>query len=64
MSNNAFWACTNICIAAVLIVLMISMYLVNTETIKTQLEEHKYATAAGLQQQLIGYEKIWVKVKE
>ena len=62
MSNNAFWAYTNICIAAVLIVLMISMYLTNTEATKARLEEHKAATSAGLQQQLIGHEKIWVKI--
>ena len=64
MSNNAFWACTNISIATVLVVLMITMHMSNIETTKAQLEEHKYATEAGLQQQLVGYHKIWVKVKE
>ena len=64
MSNNAFWACTNISIATVLVVLMITMLMSNMEATKAQLEEHKYATAAGLQQQLVGYHKIWVKVKE
>ena len=64
MSNNAFWACTNISIATVLVVLMVTMHIANIETTKAQLEEHKYATEAGLQQQLVGYQKIWVKVKE
>ena len=62
MSNNAFWACTNISIATVLVVLMITIHMSNMETTNAQLEEYKYATAAGLQQQLIGYEKIWVKI--
>ena len=64
MSNNTFWACTNISIATVLVVLMVTRHIANIETIKAQLEEHKYATEAGLQQQLVGYQKIWVKVKE
>lgn len=64
MSNNTFWACTNISIATVLVVFMITAHIANTETTKARLEEYKHATEAGLQQQLIGYEKIWVKVKE
>ena len=43
---------------------MITAHIANTETTKARLEEYKHATEAGLQQQLIGYEKIWVKVKE
>ena len=46
------------------VTLTITIYLSSVNSAKTQLEEHKYATEAGLQQQLIGHQKIWVKVKE
>ena len=46
------------------VTLIITVYLNSVNSAKTQLEEHKYATEAGLQQQLIGHQKIWVKVKE
>ena len=59
MNDNTFWACD----AAVVITLIVSIHLSNINTTKVKLEEHKVATAAGLQQ-LIGYQKIWAKVKE
>ena len=64
MNDNTFWACFCVCSAAVAITLIVSIHLSNINTTKVNLEEHKAATAAGLQQQLIGYQKIWVKVKE
>lgn len=63
MIDNTFWACFWACGAVVAITLIVSIHLSNINIIKVKLEEHKAATAAGLQQ-LIGYQKIWVKVKE
>lgn len=63
MNDNTFWTCFWACGAAVAITLIVSIHLSNINTTKVKLEEHKAAIAAGLQQ-LIGYQKIWVKVKE
>ena len=59
MNDNTFWACG----AVVAITFIVSIHLSNINTTEVKLEEHKAATAAGLQQ-LMSYQKIWVKVKE
>lgn len=62
MNDNTFWACLWAYGAAVVITLIVSIHLSNVNTAKVKLEEHKTAIAAGLQQQLIGYEKVRVKI--
>ena len=43
---------------------MITVHIANMETTKARVAEYEAATKAGLQQQVIGTEVIWVKIKE
>ena len=62
MTDNTFWTCFWACATIMAVAFSTTVHLSNINTTKAQLEEHKAAISAGLQQQLIGHEKIWVKI--